>query len=105
MTADVAQADETRRPDPQTEAQHQPAVAALGSTRADRRPIPGHAGRIGDDPPHCQRAILEEDKMIVGAILSDGQRIELRCPSETQAMAYVAANYPRRRVVSWIYGL
>jgi len=43
--------------------------------------------------------------MIVGAILSDGQRIELRCPSETQAMAYVAANYPRRRVVSWIYGL
>lgn len=43
--------------------------------------------------------------MITGAILSDGQRIELRAATETQAAAYVAANYPRRRVVSWIYGL
>ena len=43
--------------------------------------------------------------MITGAILSDGQRIEFRAATETQAMAYVAENYPRRRVVSWIYGL
>jgi len=43
--------------------------------------------------------------MITGAILSDGQRIELRAATEAQAMAYVAAHYPRRRVVSWIYGL
>lgn len=43
--------------------------------------------------------------MITGAILSDGKRIELKASTEAQAMAYVAANYPRRRVVSWIYGL
>jgi hypothetical protein len=42
--------------------------------------------------------------MITGAILNDGQRIELCAANEAEAAAYVANNYPGRKAVSWVHG-
>lgn len=44
-------------------------------------------------------------KVVAGAILNDGQRIEVLAKDEAAAKSLVASQYPNREVVMWLYAL
>jgi len=48
--------------------------------------------------------MLKLKPLVVGAILSDGQRVEIPPQNEVDAIAYIKSQYSGR-VVSWLYGV
>ena len=48
--------------------------------------------------------MLKLKPLVVGAILSDGQRVEIPPQNEVDAIAYVESLY-NGKVVSWLYGV